>query len=111
MVSEHKFFQENTVCPTCTQSIENEFRLNKIVDIEEKSKELNDGYREFYSGEISFNGSLIWNGTAVAQGNTILTPNGYPDFRWNGYAYLGEDNIRRTFIDVNPLTFSIKNMI
>jgi len=46
LVSEHKFFQENTVCPTCTQSIENEFRLNKIVDIEEKSKELNGGYRE-----------------------------------------------------------------
>lgn len=46
LVTDHKFFQENTVCPTCTQSIENEFRLNKIVDIEEKSKELNDGYRE-----------------------------------------------------------------
>ena len=46
IVSEHKFFQENTVCPTCTQSIEEEFRLNKIVDIEEKSKELNEGYRE-----------------------------------------------------------------
>lgn len=46
LVSEHKFFQENSVCPTCTQSIENEFRLNKIVDIEEKSKELNDGYQE-----------------------------------------------------------------
>jgi DNA repair exonuclease SbcCD ATPase subunit len=46
IVSEHKFFQENSVCPTCTQSIENEFRLNKIVDIEEKSKELNDGYQE-----------------------------------------------------------------
>jgi len=46
LVSEHKFFQDNSVCPTCTQSIENEFRLNKIVDIEEKSKELNDGYQE-----------------------------------------------------------------
>jgi DNA repair exonuclease SbcCD ATPase subunit len=46
IVSEHKFFQENSVCPTCTQSIENEFRLNKIVDIEKKSKELNDGYQE-----------------------------------------------------------------
>ncbi len=46
LVSDHKFFQENSVCPTCTQSIENEFRLNKIADIEEKSKELNDGYRE-----------------------------------------------------------------
>lgn len=46
LVSEHKFFQDNTVCPTCTQSIEDSFRLNKIVDIEEKSKELNDGYQE-----------------------------------------------------------------
>jgi DNA repair exonuclease SbcCD ATPase subunit len=46
IVSEHKFFQENSVCPTCTQSIQDEFRLNKIVDIEEKSKELNDGYQE-----------------------------------------------------------------
>jgi DNA repair exonuclease SbcCD ATPase subunit len=46
LVSEHKFFQENSVCPTCTQSIEEKFRLDKIVDIEEKSKELNDGYRE-----------------------------------------------------------------
>jgi DNA repair exonuclease SbcCD ATPase subunit len=46
LVTDHKFFQENTVCPTCTQSIEEKFRLDKIVDIEEKSKELNDGYRE-----------------------------------------------------------------
>ena len=46
LVSDHKFFQENLVCPTCTQSIEDEFRLNKIADIEGKSKELNDGYRE-----------------------------------------------------------------
>jgi DNA repair exonuclease SbcCD ATPase subunit len=27
---EHKFFTENTVCPTCTQSIEEDFRINKI---------------------------------------------------------------------------------
>ena len=46
LVSEHKFFQENSVCPTCTQSIQEQFRLDKIVDIEEKSKELNEGYRE-----------------------------------------------------------------
>lgn len=46
LVTDHKFFQENSVCPTCTQSIEEQFRLDKIVDIEEKSKELNDGYRE-----------------------------------------------------------------
>jgi DNA repair exonuclease SbcCD ATPase subunit len=46
IVQEHKFFQENTVCPTCTQSIEEEFRLSKIDDIENKSKELQTGYQE-----------------------------------------------------------------
>lgn len=46
LVSDHKFFQDSSVCPTCTQSIENDFRLNKIDDIEKKSKELHEGYRE-----------------------------------------------------------------
>jgi DNA repair exonuclease SbcCD ATPase subunit len=35
-----KFFKENRVCPTCTQSIEDEFRLNKIADIDTKKNEL-----------------------------------------------------------------------
>ena len=42
----HKFFTENTVCPTCTQDIEEEFRLNKIVDVENRAKELKSGYQE-----------------------------------------------------------------
>ena len=46
LVLDHKFFQDSSVCPTCTQSIENEFRLNKIDDIEKKSKELHEGYKE-----------------------------------------------------------------
>lgn len=46
LVSDHKFFQDSSVCPTCTQSIENDFRLNKIDEIEKKSKELHEGYRE-----------------------------------------------------------------
>ena len=46
IVEEHKFFEDNTVCPTCTQSIDNKFRLDKIEDIQKKSKELNDGYKE-----------------------------------------------------------------
>jgi len=32
ITKEHKFFTENTVCPTCTQTIEEEFRLNRITD-------------------------------------------------------------------------------
>ena len=30
ITKEHKFFTENTVCPTCTQNIEEEFRLKKF---------------------------------------------------------------------------------
>jgi DNA repair exonuclease SbcCD ATPase subunit len=43
---EHKFFTENTVCPTCTQTIEEEFRLNRINDAQSKAKELQSGYQE-----------------------------------------------------------------
>jgi len=46
ITKEHKFFTENTVCPTCTQSIEEEFRLNRITDAQNKAKELKDGYEE-----------------------------------------------------------------
>jgi len=40
ITEEHEFFQENSVCPTCTQSIEDEFRLNKIADISNKKTEI-----------------------------------------------------------------------
>ena len=43
---EHKFFTENTVCPTCTQSIEETFRINRINDAQNKAKELQSGYKE-----------------------------------------------------------------
>ena len=46
ITKEHKFFTENTVCPTCTQSIEEEFRLNRISDAQNKAKELKEGYEE-----------------------------------------------------------------
>ena len=41
---DHKFFSENTVCPTCDQEIQEEFRLNKIGEIESKVKEINSAY-------------------------------------------------------------------
>ena len=46
ITKEHKFFTENTVCPTCTQNIEEEFRVNRITDAQTKAKELQTGYRE-----------------------------------------------------------------
>ena len=46
LTKEHKFFTENTVCPTCTQSIEEEFRINKINDAQQIAKELQSGLTE-----------------------------------------------------------------
>ena len=46
ITKEHKFFTENTVCPTCTQSIEETFRLNKISDAQNRAKELNEGFKQ-----------------------------------------------------------------
>ena len=46
ITKEHKFFTQNTVCPTCTQSIDEEFRLNKIKDAQDKAKELQSAYTE-----------------------------------------------------------------
>tara|TARA_Y100001963_G_scaffold128242_1_gene182334 strand:+ start:3068 stop:4777 length:1710 start_codon:yes stop_codon:yes gene_type:complete len=46
ITKEHKFFTDNTVCPTCTQAIEEEFRVNRIADVQNKAKELQSGYKE-----------------------------------------------------------------
>jgi DNA repair exonuclease SbcCD ATPase subunit len=46
ITKEHKFFTENTVCPTCTQTIGDEFRLNRITDAQNKAKELQKGFQE-----------------------------------------------------------------
>ena len=49
ITKEHKFFMDNTVCPTCTQDIEESFRLNKIDDVQNKAKELKEGFDELES--------------------------------------------------------------
>ena len=36
ITKEHKFFTENTVCPTCDQAIEETFRINRINDAQTK---------------------------------------------------------------------------
>ena len=46
ITKEHKFFTDNTVCPTCTQDIEEEFRVNRIADVQTKAKELKKGFEE-----------------------------------------------------------------
>ena len=46
ITKEHKFFTENTVCPTCQQDIEEEFRVNRISDAQNKAKDLKKGYED-----------------------------------------------------------------
>ena len=46
ITKEHKFFTDNKVCPTCTQDIEEEFRVNRIADVQTKAKELQTGFTE-----------------------------------------------------------------
>ena len=46
ITKEHKFFTENSVCPTCTQTIDEDFRLNRITDAQNKAKELQKGFQE-----------------------------------------------------------------
>ena len=42
----HKFFTDNKVCPTCTQHIEEDFRVNRIADVQNKAKDLKKGFKE-----------------------------------------------------------------
>ncbi len=46
ITKEHKFFTDNVTCPTCTQPIAEDFRINKITDSQNKAKELQSGYKE-----------------------------------------------------------------
>ena len=46
ITKEHKFFTDNKVCPTCEQDIQENFRINRISDAQNKAKELQSGYKE-----------------------------------------------------------------
>ena len=46
ITKEHKFFTDNVSCPTCTQPIEESFRLNRINDVQTKARELKKGFED-----------------------------------------------------------------
>ena len=43
---EHKFFEDNHVCPTCTQELSEEFRTEKLEAGQTKVDEMNVGYED-----------------------------------------------------------------
>ena len=83
IAKEHKFFEENTVCPTCTQSLKDDFRLNKIDDVQTKAKELKKGFgeleetikleekREHHFNQLSKEITKLNNG--ISQNNTRIS--------------------------------------
>ena len=46
LTENHKFFKENTVCPTCKQDIEESFRLDNISEAQSKLQELQEGFKK-----------------------------------------------------------------
>lgn len=58
LVSEVKFFEENDTCPTCTQSISEEIKNEKLNDSKDKAKELNKGLSELESNVTSVDESI-----------------------------------------------------
>jgi DNA repair exonuclease SbcCD ATPase subunit len=41
-----KFFKENSICPTCTQNIDEEFKTNKIAEYQKSSDEFSQAVKE-----------------------------------------------------------------
>ena len=72
ITKEHKFFTENTVCPTCNQDIEESFRINRINDAQSKAKELQSGYKEL-EGAIKEEEERERHFTTISEEITSLT--------------------------------------
>ena len=73
---EHKFFEDNHVCPTCTQELTKQFREDKISSGKDKLDELTLGYNEILAAigeeEVRF---IKWNesSTQVANNNNKIS--------------------------------------
>lgn len=105
IVKEHKFFTDNTVCPTCDQSIEEAFRVNRIRDSQNKAEELRKGFddlqkaikdeelRESQFKQLSKELSNLLNG--ISTNNTQIT----------GY----QRQVKRLESEVQTITSQIKN--
>jgi DNA repair exonuclease SbcCD ATPase subunit len=46
LTENYKFFEENTICPTCKQGIEESFRLDNISEAQSKLQELQEGFKK-----------------------------------------------------------------
>jgi DNA repair exonuclease SbcCD ATPase subunit len=105
ITKEHKFFTENTVCPTCTQTIEEEFRLNRIADAQNKAKELQKGFQELEE-TIKFEQERERQFTVLSKEITKLN---HEISQNNTRITLSQNQIRDLESEIQTLTEQLKN--
>ena len=104
ITKEHKFFTENTVCPTCQQDIEEEFRVNRISDAQNKAKELKEGYDELESPL-----SLNKNETSIQFPNKEITKLTHDISQNNTRISLNQRQIRDLEHEIQTITSNLQN--
>ena len=105
ITKEHKFFNENTVCPTCQQGIEEEFRLNRIEDAQNKAKELKEGYDEL-ANTIKFEQQRERQFTTLSQEITKLT---HDISQNNTRISINQRQIRECEHEIQTITSNLQN--
>ena len=105
ITKEHKFFNENTVCPTCQQDIEEEFRLNRIEDAQNKAKELKEGYDEL-ANTIKFEQQRERQFTTLSQEITKLT---HDISQNNTRISINQRQIRECEHEIQTITSNLQN--
>ena len=105
ITKEHKFFTENTVCPTCQQDIEEEFRVNRISDAQNKAKELKKGYEELEQ-TIKFEQERERQFIALSQEITKLT---HGISKNNTRISLNQRQIRELEHEIQTITNNLQN--
>ena len=105
ITKEHKFFNENTVCPTCQQDIEEEFRLNRIEDAQNKAKELKEGYNEL-ANTIKFEQQRERQFTTLSQEITKLT---HDISQNNTRISINQRQIRECEHEIQTITSNLQN--
>tara|TARA_B100000963_G_scaffold147988_1_gene128835 strand:+ start:2380 stop:4125 length:1746 start_codon:yes stop_codon:yes gene_type:complete len=77
---QHKFFEDNHICPTCTQDLSDEFRKEKLSSGKEKIDEMTLGYdnlEKTIEEEEERNKKFIELSTQVNEINTSITTANY----------------------------------
>ena len=77
---EHEFFEDNHVCPTCTQDLSDEFRHDMIESGKSKLEEMNDGYEELQTAieeEQNRNDKFVTLSQEVNELNTKVSHSNY----------------------------------